>query len=123
MKIQELFETIHDEEHFDALRKTGFFGKQGAGCIFVAKSTGRFLLGLRSEHVEQPGFYGTWGGAIDGNEDPKSATIREVHEETGYNGEILEIIPLFIFKFSLLQLFSSSSRRIYPQIKLGAFWI
>ena len=97
MKIQELFETIHDEEHFDALRKTGFFGKQGAGCIFVAKSTGRILLCHRSAHVEQPGTWGNWGGAMDPGENPYEAVTRESSEETGHLGPF-DIRQLYVFK-------------------------
>lgn len=97
MKIQELFETTNNDEHFDALRKTGFFGKAGAGCIFLAKDTGRILLCHRSEHVEQPGDWGNWGGAIDQGENPYEAASREATEETGHPGPF-DIKQLYVFK-------------------------
>lgn len=87
-----------DDEHRDALQKTGFWGKAGAGCIAIARSTGRVLIAHRSAEVEQPGTWGTWGGAIDSREDPKAAALRELQEETGFNGKVLGIKPLFVFK-------------------------
>ena len=90
------FLTESDEEHRAALNQTGFWGKQGAGCLFLAKDTGRICIAHRSQAVEQPGTWGTWGGAIDSGEDPVKAVRREVKEESGYTGR-LDLIPLFIF--------------------------
>jgi ADP-ribose pyrophosphatase YjhB (NUDIX family) len=47
--------------------------------------------------VEQPGTWGTWGGAIDEQEDPADAVKREVQEEAGYSGP-LRLIPLRVFR-------------------------
>jgi hypothetical protein len=55
------------------------------------------LISLRGEEVREPGTWGTWGGAIDENENPKETVMREVQEETGFTGR-KEIIPLHIFK-------------------------
>jgi 8-oxo-dGTP pyrophosphatase MutT (NUDIX family) len=104
MKLQELFNADalaensyeRDKPHFDALAKTGFFGRAGAGCLFMARDTGRFLLAHRSAHVEQPGTFGSWGGAIDEGENPVEAVKREAREEAGYEGEI-HIEPMFVF--------------------------
>lgn len=85
-----------DDDRYGALKSTGFWGKQGAGCIFLARSTGRILLQLRSGAVLEPGTWGTFGGAIDADETPEDAVRREVHEETGYAGE-LELIPMAVF--------------------------
>lgn len=86
-----------ETDHWAAKKETGFYGRQGAGCIIMARDTGRFMLGLRSRQVEEPGTYGTFGGAIDGDEDPLEATQREVNQETGYTGSV-EMIPLFVFR-------------------------
>lgn len=96
MRIFDLFENHPDEEHFDALHKTGFFGAAGAGCVFLARSTGRLLICHRSEYVEQPGTWGGWGGAINRGENPEEAVQREAYEETGHAGPF-ELTPLFVF--------------------------
>ena len=88
-----------DEEHHAELKKTGFWGKRGAGCLFFAMDTRRLCIAHRSDEVEQPGTWGTWGGAIDRNESPEQAVTREAREEAGYAGK-LELEPLFVFKHS-----------------------
>jgi guanylate kinase/8-oxo-dGTP pyrophosphatase MutT (NUDIX family) len=85
-----------DAIHQETLEKTGFWGAQGAGCIVMAKSTGRFLLPLRSQQVEQPGTWGVWGGAIDSDEIPMEAAKRELTEEAGYGGDI-SMKPLVMY--------------------------
>lgn len=88
----------HEANHANALKDTGFWGKAGAGCIIVAQSTGNILMPLRSQWVQEPGTWGTWGGAIDGDEDPKEAAIREVREEAGYGGGVIRTEHLFRFQ-------------------------
>jgi 8-oxo-dGTP pyrophosphatase MutT (NUDIX family) len=88
---------IQDEHHARARDETGFWGRQGAGVIFLAKDTGRVLLAQRSTDVLEPLTWGTWGGAIDNNEDPRQAASREVVEEAGYDGQF-ELIPLLVYE-------------------------
>lgn len=99
MRIRELMEdnTDYEKQNRETLKQTGFWGTQGAGCLIFCKENGKFLFPKRSFAVEQPGTYGTWGGAIDGNISPEDAVKQEVHEEAGYNGN-MKLIPLFIFK-------------------------
>lgn len=98
MRIREfIFES--DAEHRKELQKTGFWGKRGAGCIILALDTGKICLPLRSQYVEQPNTWGTWGGAIDQGESPEVAAMREVREEAGYTGPI-KLIPLYVFEHS-----------------------
>lgn len=86
-----------DRIHEKILEKTGFWGSKGAGCLVVCPSTKRILLGQRSKDVEQPLEWGGFGGAIDMNEDVKTAALRELREETGFKGKAT-LIPLFKFK-------------------------
>jgi len=95
MRYKQIIE--NDKEHSDTLKKTGFWGKAGAGCIFIAKNTGRILLNHRSSMVEQPGTWGVWGGAIDGSESPLEAVKREAYEEAGANPVDSQIIPIYVF--------------------------
>ena len=92
---------------------TGFYGKWGAGCIFMARSTNRFLLAHRSDNpppydVEQPGTWGTWGGAGYGSPTKQAVIQRvrtEVHEETGHNIDA-QFLPLYVFKKNTFQYFN-----------------
>ena len=84
--------------HRQAMRETGFWGRQGAGCLFVARSTGRLLLALRSDKVLEPGTWGTWGGAIDAVETPLDAVLREAVEEVGVTVAPDDVTPLLVFR-------------------------
>ena len=86
-----------DTDHWDTLKKTGFWGRQAAGCVFLAQDTGRFCISHRSRAVLEPGTWGTWGGAIDQIENPAEAVRREVAEETEYTGA-MQLIPLLVFR-------------------------
>lgn len=92
-----LFRIQENQSHKETLKQTGFWGAQAAGCIFVARDTGRVLLCHRSEHVEQPHTWGNWGGAIDQGELPIEAVHREAMEETGHPGPF-ETYPLYVFR-------------------------
>lgn len=65
-----------------------FWGEKGAGALILCPETKRFLLPLRSKTVDEGGTWGTWGGAIDGNENPMDAVAREFKEEAKYRGNI-----------------------------------
>lgn len=74
-----------------------YWGKEGSGAILLSKKTGNFLFGLRSEYVNEPGTWSGFGGKIDYGEDPEKSALREIEEETGYNGSI-KLEPLNIYK-------------------------
>ena len=85
-------------EYHTATSKTGrFWGGQGAGCMPLAEGSGRIMLTLRSQHVNEPNTWGIPGGAIDEGEDPSTAARRELQEELGYNGPV-RIIPGYVFE-------------------------
>jgi 8-oxo-dGTP pyrophosphatase MutT (NUDIX family)/GH24 family phage-related lysozyme (muramidase) len=75
-----------------------YWGSEAAGCIFIARDTGRILLAHRSNQVDyEPETWGTWGGKVDAGETPKDAVEREVEEETGFTGRY-KIHPLYVYR-------------------------
>jgi len=86
MRLYDIFRLMEAEDetpHWEALEKTGYYGKQAAGAIPFARDTKRFLIAHRSRYVEQPGTWGTWGGAVNEGESPEGTARREFQEETG----------------------------------------
>lgn len=69
----------------------------GAGCLIIAESTKRFLLGLRSEISSQPGTWNILGGKCEVGETPIMTARREVREESGISVPGV-LTPLFIFR-------------------------
>ena len=63
----------------------GHWGSAGAGILLVAGNgkSRKVLVLLRSQDVTEPGFWNLAGGAVDRNEDPLEAGLRELREETG----------------------------------------
>ena len=82
----------------DALNETGYWGERAAGVLPLALDTKKFLFALRSGFVQEPGTWGLFGGAIDKNETPVKAALREFQEEAQYHGKILKTYPLATFK-------------------------
>jgi 8-oxo-dGTP pyrophosphatase MutT (NUDIX family) len=74
-----------------------YWGRGGAGGVFYAEDTGRYLFAHRSEDVLEPGTWGVWGGKFDDDETPEETLKREIEEEAGYTGEY-KLKPLFVFK-------------------------
>lgn len=89
-------EDLNHQDHAEQLRTTGFWGKEAAGCLFLARDTGRLLIAHRSDEVLEPNTWGTWGGAMDRGESPEEAVLREVDEETEHSGARLAL-PLAVF--------------------------
>mgnify|MGYP000450397913 CR=1 FL=1 len=86
-------------EDFSVYTNDKFWGTIGAGILPIAKDTGRILVPLRSDYVNEPNTYGVWGGMLDDMEtnDPIKAAKIEFKEESGYTNSI-EVIPAFVFK-------------------------
>lgn len=84
---------FHDKDGEDEK----FWGEKGAGALILCPETKRFLLPLRSKLVDEGGTWGTWGGAVDVNENPMDAVEREFKEESKYRGNIT-FHPLYKFE-------------------------
>jgi septum formation protein len=59
----------------------GHWGRAGAGVLLTTGT--KVLVLLRSYEVTEPGTWGLPGGAVDPGEDPITAGLRELREETG----------------------------------------
>jgi len=71
---------------------------EAVGAIFLAKSTGRMMLNLRSDTVTYSNNWGFVGGKIENHEIPLEALHREILEELGNSVPIIEdIIPFDVF--------------------------
>ena len=92
-----LLSSTYDNKFVNMILESSFWGRAGAGAVIVCRETGRLLIPKRSAFVNEPGTWGTWGGAIDEGENPKDAVKRELEEESGYYGE-MKIIPLHVFE-------------------------
>jgi 8-oxo-dGTP pyrophosphatase MutT (NUDIX family) len=90
---QKIFEIKGAEEPEEGRAK--YWLNSGAGVLFFAKSTKRFLLVKRAVRRE----FGTWGvvgGGVDEGDSEEKTAKKEAHEETGYSGPI-ELMPVFRF--------------------------
>lgn len=96
MKIQISLSDEQEEKHQKTLEETGFWGRQAAGCLFLARSTGRLLFANRSKHVLEPNTWGMWGGALDDGETPVHAVTREIVEEAQFHGKV-KLVALSVF--------------------------
>ena len=88
---------INLDEYFESK----YWGTIAAGIVPFCTKTKRFLVGLRSSQVREPGTYGSFGGKLDIDEgideEIKEAAIRELIEETEYRGEI-HLIDGYVFR-------------------------
>jgi len=64
--------------------------KQGAGVLPIAQSSGKILLGMRTE-----GEWAGWGGEAEEGENAQQTAEREFREETGYKG-VVSLFPDYI---------------------------
>lgn len=68
--------------------------RTGAWAIIQCIETGKFLLGKRSEVVNNSGRWNFFGGRVDRGEAPRKALMRELVEETGLRVKEKQLIKL-----------------------------
>lgn len=121
---KKLFENNY--KHQQHLEKTGFWGRRAAGSLFLALDTGRILFALRSNAVQEPNTYGTWGGAMDDGETPENAAKREASEEMHTDIDIKDIMPLLVFnipkKFTYYNFLTTVDHEFAPNIHHDDNW-
>ena len=74
--------------------------RRASGIIILAKSTKKILLSERSRHLPQAGSWTGWGGWNKPGEDPFEGAMRELIEETAFNGIIIEQHTLSVYQSS-----------------------
>jgi ADP-ribose pyrophosphatase YjhB (NUDIX family) len=60
----------------------------------IVDEHGQLLLVRLSDLTEAPGAWTLPGGGVDFGEHPEDAAIRELHEETGLTGRIVELLTV-----------------------------
>jgi 8-oxo-dGTP pyrophosphatase MutT (NUDIX family) len=58
--------------------------KTGAGCMIMARKSGRFLMCKRALTTPYPSTWATFGGKTEGYETSEETALREAFEETGH---------------------------------------
>ena len=102
MKNIKTYESFNEGEYdtFQNSNGKAFWGDYGAGVLTICTSTGRILVALRSEYVNEPRTWGIFGGMIDDKREqnkPELAAKREMREETGLDSDF-KVIPAYVYK-------------------------
>lgn len=76
--------TSYDNSHGES-----FWGNRGAGVLAIAYTSGKILVPMRSDYVNEPNTWGVIGGKVDSDDKHLEKTVkREFEEETGYDGKL-----------------------------------
>ena len=95
----------HDFTDYEKAQEGGFWGSKASGILPIAKDTGKILIGLRSQDVNEPLTWGNFGGAIgladDGSEEdelsPSDNARKEMMEEIAYTGS-MKVVDSYVFE-------------------------
>ena len=68
-----------------------------AGALFLAKTTGRVLLNLRSKYTSNSRTWSFCGGMVESNETVQEGLARELYEEIGSVPNFIKSYPLDVF--------------------------
>ncbi len=96
-----VFDALDKAEGFHSCPQGRHWGPDGAaGVLPFTVFRGRLyvLMGLRSKHVQKPGTWGGFGGALDHKyEDTWAAAQRELHEEVdGLGGNVTDWMDYYV---------------------------
>lgn len=83
---------------YSDIRRAVLAGKatgKGAGILFYAIKTRRFLLVKRSDEGDWSGTWACLGGGVDPGESIKEGALREAFEEGAFDGDV-ELVPLHV---------------------------
>jgi 8-oxo-dGTP diphosphatase len=70
------------------------YRRRNVGCLILTKNN-KILLQQRDEDCQNfPGYLATFGGAIEINEQPLDALVRELHEELGAKVNAKDVVIL-----------------------------
>ncbi len=89
--------TDDEDMHGAAYAETGRWGREGAGCLVIARSTGRALVFLRSEDVTEPFTWNICSGAVDAGTTAGEQALRELAQEAGYEGDA-DLVPVLLYE-------------------------
>ena len=75
-----------------------YWGSEGAGAVLYSTVEKKFLFGLRSDQVMEPGTLGVFGGRIEEGDSVRETIENEIMEETGYFYPPSRVIPLKVYE-------------------------
>jgi 8-oxo-dGTP pyrophosphatase MutT (NUDIX family) len=104
--VEDQIDAQKGEHHTSAGDDHRFWGNRGAGILLTCGATNRSLWMLRSPFVNEPGTWGLIGGKIDDGEEPETALVREVEEETDWSGEIRDMRLVDTFRSGTFTFFN-----------------
>jgi 8-oxo-dGTP pyrophosphatase MutT (NUDIX family) len=70
------------------MRSQEFTNPGAAGILLYAEDTGRYGFQQRSDSVNDPGVWAAWGGGRKSGETLEQCALRELAEESGYQGPV-----------------------------------
>jgi 8-oxo-dGTP pyrophosphatase MutT (NUDIX family) len=95
---------------------------RAAGILLMARSSERVLMLQRSDECSEPGRWALPGGKIEEGESPRVAAVRELEEETGYDGQLTVLKePIFVYRGDDLE-FSTYFAYVEREFSVSLNW-